>query len=273
MDVARLEAEPVHGRQMPDRIARVAVHHQLRPRRRARGEIEQHRIVGPRRPVRLERGRSGSSAYRKRASRRASRRPRCARARLSRRRTSPRPARGRRGISPCRARAGRQCRPRTSCGIAGMSTRPSFIAASIVTHSSGVTPSIIRSRSPRFAPIERRPLASCDDCCESSAKVRVSTVSPITFSATFCAVVAGRQFGVEPVERPVEPLRPRPDEGRRGGDVLVAELKQEIARRAERRRRGASELLREDGGHGVEDVGHGQVWLRRHYDNSLFFTK
>ena len=66
-----------------------------------------------------------------------------------------------------------------------MSTRPSFIAASIVTHSSGVTPSIIRSRSPRFAPIERRPLASCDDCCESSAKVRVSTVSPITFSATF----------------------------------------------------------------------------------------
>src|SRR5208337_5483082 len=70
-------------------------------------------------------------------------------------------------------------------------------------------------------------------------------------------VVAGRQLGVEPVERPVEPLRPRPDEGGRGGDVPVAELKQEIARHAERRRRGASELLREDGGHWVEDVGHG----------------
>ena len=70
-------------------------------------------------------------------------------------------------------------------------------------------------------------------------------------------VVAGRQFGVEPVERPVESL------GRGQTKVVVAATyrspsrQQEIARRAERRRRGASELLREDGGHGVEDVGHG----------------
>ena len=46
-----LQAEPEHGREVADRIARVAVQHELGPRRRARGEIEQQRIVGRRRAV------------------------------------------------------------------------------------------------------------------------------------------------------------------------------------------------------------------------------
>ena len=56
MDVAGPQAEAEHGREVADRIARVAVQHQLRPRRRARGEIEQQRIVGPRRAIGREIG-------------------------------------------------------------------------------------------------------------------------------------------------------------------------------------------------------------------------
>ena len=46
MRVAGPDPEPVHRREMPDRIARMGVHHELRARRRARGEIEEHRVVG-----------------------------------------------------------------------------------------------------------------------------------------------------------------------------------------------------------------------------------
>ena len=54
MHVVGLQAEPVHGRQMADRIARMRVQHQLRLRRGAGGEIEQQRVARPRRRVRLE---------------------------------------------------------------------------------------------------------------------------------------------------------------------------------------------------------------------------
>ena len=54
MHVVGLQAEPVHGRQMADRIARVRVQHQLRLRRGAGSEIEQQRVARPRRRVRLE---------------------------------------------------------------------------------------------------------------------------------------------------------------------------------------------------------------------------
>ena len=46
MDIAGLQAEPVHRRQAADRIAALAVPHQFRLRRGARGEIEQHRVFG-----------------------------------------------------------------------------------------------------------------------------------------------------------------------------------------------------------------------------------
>ena len=51
MDVARLQAEPVHRRQMADGVAALAVPHQFWFCGRARGEIEQHRVVGVGRSV------------------------------------------------------------------------------------------------------------------------------------------------------------------------------------------------------------------------------
>ena len=54
MHVVGLQAEPVHRRQMADRIAGVRVHHQLRLRRGAGGEIEQQRVARPRRRVGFE---------------------------------------------------------------------------------------------------------------------------------------------------------------------------------------------------------------------------
>ena len=44
MDVARLQADPVHRRQMADRIALMRMLDELRLRRRARGEVQQIRI-------------------------------------------------------------------------------------------------------------------------------------------------------------------------------------------------------------------------------------
>ena len=70
-----------------------------------------------------------------------------------------------------------------SVGIAGIRTRPSFIDASIVIQSSGVVPSIMRSRSPRFAPSALRPEARREEASDNSAKLFVSTVLPSTFSA------------------------------------------------------------------------------------------
>src|ERR1700722_16744582 len=52
MNVARLQPQPIHGREMADWIAALAVPDQLWLRRGAGGEIKQHRIVGTGRPVR-----------------------------------------------------------------------------------------------------------------------------------------------------------------------------------------------------------------------------
>ena len=56
MHVAGQQAEPVHRREMADRIGAVRVQHELGLRRRAGGEIEQHRIVGVGLAVGRERG-------------------------------------------------------------------------------------------------------------------------------------------------------------------------------------------------------------------------
>ena len=62
------------------------------------------------------------------------------------------------------------------CASRGSSTRPSFIAASIVAHSSGHTPSIIKSRSPRFAQ-RAKPTARREDSCESAAKLLLDAIA------------------------------------------------------------------------------------------------
>ena len=77
--VARLQAEPVHGRQRAHGVAAMAVPHQLRLGGGARGEIEQERIVGVGRTVRRKRLRKRWPLPRMAASRHAStlRRRRC----------------------------------------------------------------------------------------------------------------------------------------------------------------------------------------------------
>ena len=256
MHVAGLQAQPVHGRKMPDRIARMAVHDELRARRRARGEIEEHRIVGAGRPVGLKARDWGSSASRTRASRLPRRRPRSSRPARRPRRTSRRPghAATRNFALPRSSRSAMSASP--SCGIAGMRTRPSFIAASIVTHSSGAAPSIISSRSPRLAPMRAQAVGDARGFLRQFGEgARLDRLAD-HLQRGLRAVVARREFGVEPVERPVETLRPRPDEGGLGGDVAVVELEQEIARLSESRRLG-------DGGGGREHGGHGRIGISR----------
>ena len=45
VDIAWLQAEPIHRRKMSDRIALMAMQDELRRRRGAGGEIEQQRII------------------------------------------------------------------------------------------------------------------------------------------------------------------------------------------------------------------------------------
>ncbi len=56
MHVAGLEADPVHGRQVPDRVRRVGVLDEFGPGGGARGEVEHQRVVGPGRGVGREVG-------------------------------------------------------------------------------------------------------------------------------------------------------------------------------------------------------------------------
>ena len=183
MHVARLQAEAVHGRQMPDRIARVGVLDELRARRRAGGEIEQHRVVGPRRPV-------GQEA-RVRAHERSERTP-----------AFRRPADGDAldvagevgellrvlPVSHDEFRLPRSSRSamsaELSCGIGGNEHdaelhcgqhRHPKLRRRAEHHQEPVA--ALRAERAQAVGEPRRKLR------ESSAKVRVSTVSPITFSA------------------------------------------------------------------------------------------
>ncbi len=57
MHVTGLQPKPVHGREMADGIALMAVQHELRLRRRAGGEVKKQRIGGARLAIRREDGR------------------------------------------------------------------------------------------------------------------------------------------------------------------------------------------------------------------------
>src|SRR5271165_3124753 len=54
VDIARPQPDPVHGREMSNRIRDVRMQHELGLRRRTRREVELHRIAGPRLSVRLK---------------------------------------------------------------------------------------------------------------------------------------------------------------------------------------------------------------------------
>ena len=230
-----LSPKPVHRREVPDRIARMRVHDELRARGRARGEIEEHRVVGFGRAVGGEELRC-RAAWRNAARSAGPGRPRCARRPPQAPRISPRRRHARPDISPGRARSGRRCRLGPSVGIAGISTRPSFIDASIVAHSSGTTPSIIRRRSPRLAPSERRPLARRDDSRREIGEGPRLDALADDLERDLSPMLSRGEFGVEPFERPVELTRARPGEGGARAVIVVAELEQPVARLAEGQR-------------------------------------
>ena len=160
MHVARPQADPIHRRQMADRIALVTVQDELRLRRRAGGEIKQQRIVGARFAVRRERRRRRVALLVRCPARRRRRRPRCACNRRASRRIS-RAASAPAMTCLTRPRAKRSARSlRVSSVVAGTMTAPSFIAASMHSHSGTTLPSMSRMRSPRLTPSRRSPLAT-----------------------------------------------------------------------------------------------------------------
>ena len=203
MDVARLQPDPVHRRQVADRIALVGVQHQLGLRGGARGEVEEQR---DRRPPSAPSGANVASAPSASANdcqpAGACRpRRRCGWARRARRRTA------RRGsaaattalTSPRSTRSTRSSGP--SSVDAGIITAPSFMAASIVSHSGTTLPSISSTWSPRRTPRPRRWLATRLERSVISAKVRRSSVPS---SSTIHSAGRSPPIGVEVVERPVE---------------------------------------------------------------------
>ena len=212
--VAGLQADPVHRDQMADRIALVAVLDQLRPRRGARGEIQQHRIGRTRLAIRREACDRRAAGRRSRAIRRARRRARCGSPSDRGRRTSAHRPHWRSDGEPGRARSGPSGRSASASVLAGITTAPSFIAASITSHSGTTLPSISRMRSPRLTPRARRPLATRLERSESSAKVAVAAPSPTIFSASRLPLSPRAKLGIEPVERIVEMIQLRPAETR-----------------------------------------------------------
>ena len=120
---------------------------------------------------------------------------------------------------------------RRAAVVAGMTTRPSFIAASIEIHSGATLPSISISRSPRLAPSARRPLASAvgglrelgerqrlDARRRGSSAPALRPLSPAASSASNQSSAQLKRFG------------PRPVEAGAGEIVIVAQREQQIAR-------------------------------------------
>ena len=74
-----------------------------------------------------------------------------------------------------------------------------------------------------------------DSCTVPAAGVVAEAMVALVLADAYREKFGGDH--IEPVKRPVEPLRPRPDERRPRAMIVAAELKQEIARFAEGRRR------------------------------------
>jgi hypothetical protein len=83
-----------------------------------------------------------------------------------------------------RARATRSARSSAvSSVVAGTTTAPSFIAASMTSHSGATLPSMRRMRSPRLTPRARRPLATRFDRSAISRKVKRAAPAPVMIRA------------------------------------------------------------------------------------------
>ncbi len=251
MHVERPKPEAVHGREMADRIARVAVDDELRPRRGARGEIDQHRIVGVGRTVRGE-----------------------ARIDMHERGERP-PAVGGGADGDAHGALARAGEFRRVLGVRHDELRPAALDAV-----GDVRLAKLRGRGdeheaeldrgedghPEFrgrAEHHQEPVAALGaGAAQAIGEARrgqrkVGEAARLDgraddFQREVLAMLAGRKLGVEPVERPVEGLGPRPDELGLGGHVAVVEREQQIARLAEGRRI----VARRQGG---VEAGHGRT--------------
>ena len=201
VDVAGQQPQPVHRRQMPDRIGPVRVQHQLRLRRRAGGEIQQQRIVRIRLAIRAKVGRGGQQVVVAGPAGTG----------------SPMAMRVSCGRAPSNSglRAGGHDMPRpaaietigqvveASNVVAGITTAPSFIDASMTSHSGTMLPSISRMRSPRLTPAAQavgHAVGAFREFGESQPGRAVADND----KGRLVRGGAARQFAIEPVERPVE---------------------------------------------------------------------
>ena len=212
----------------------MTVLHQLRPRSRTGREVQQHRIGGPRLTLRRE-ARIATQQSRRNHANPAGASPSAMRVTVG-----SRPA----NFAASAAFAIRwRTRPRSnrslrSLGVskvdAGITTAPSFIAASITSHSGTTLPSISRMRSPRFTPSARKPLAMRLERSDSSAKVTVRGAVPDDRQRRSVGALATCQLGVEPVEGVIEMIQLRPTEPRMRRAIVGTVLEQEVACRLER---------------------------------------
>ena len=235
MRVPGLETQPVHGRQVADRVARMRVHDELCTRGRARGEVEEHRVVGSGRAV----GRETRDAAQERIVAPPALRRRADGDALD---FLDEPGEFR-GVAAVRDEifglaahepvgdVGRaQLRHRGDEHEAELHRRehcrPQFwtYAEHHQEPVAALGPERAKADGEARGLLRKRGEAPCLDAIANHRER-----GP-------CPMLARRELGVEPVERPVEPLGPRPGKGGSRGVIVVAELQEEIARLAERRR-------------------------------------
>ena len=239
MDVAGLDPGPVHGRQVPDRIGGVAVLDQLGLVGRARGEVQQQRVRGGGRPVGREAGRPPGRRRRSAATRRPARRPRCACSRRARRsnfaasraltttwRASPRSTRSTRSRGP-------------SSGVAGMTTAPSFIAASVSLPQLDLVAEHHDHPIPAPDALLAQPVRDLVRASRQLGERAPAFAAVLLDDPQRESLTALGGEPVEPVERPVELVDRRPAEIAVRGVVVLPVREQEVARRAHPRGRGA----------------------------------
>ena len=239
VDVARFQPDPVHRRQVPDGVRGVGVLDQLRLGRRSRCEVQQQRVGPVRDSLGVERRRRALCVGVCVPARRARRRRRSgvyspatssnlptSAAPTTTWRAPPRSSRSRRSAA-------------VSSVVAGITTAPSFIAASSVSHSSTWLPSMRMIRSPRATPRPRSQLATWFDRADSSANVQKASdpSSSTIHRARACAPLDVGGDGVEVVEGPVERADLGPAEVPHGGLVVLAMGQEERPRLVERPRR------------------------------------
>ena len=210
--VAGLQPDPVHRRQVPDRVADVRVLDQLRQRRGAGGEVQQQRVLRVGRPVHRERPRLvvAVAVAQPALDRLADGDAQVVAADVRERRSS---ARLRAMTAPTRPRSMRSRRSASaSCVVAGMITAPSFIAASVVSHSSTWLPSRTSSRMPRATP--RRAASRRAGRARRQVGEGVARVGAVGLDQAQRGTVRvlGGEHAVEPVGGEVEGLGARPRE-------------------------------------------------------------